>query len=42
MEENKTIEKKELGTQWLGFLYRFTVLYYCLLNFGHFQQNNRT
>lgn len=26
MEENKTTEKKELGTQWLGFLYRFFVL----------------
>ena len=26
MEENKITEKKELGTQWLGFLYRFFVL----------------
>lgn len=26
MEENKTTEKKELGTQWLSFLYRFFIL----------------
>ena len=26
MEENKITEKKELGTQWLSFLYRFFIL----------------